>query len=304
MEVNHEKGNTVRAELEQTKARMMEQRELFRQRGRMLREQRLQGAEKIAEKKEDCRQEASNVASNIRAQREELRMRREQYNQRWKTHGRDLAQRQDKLQEKIRADTKERELERKLEADVLDAELDKLNKLVDDQILRENRARVARVRAETGTLPRLSKQAFINDRWDRADRTREELLKARERRRMNEEQYLRTAFATKEEVNRHQDAAAKKKRDDLKKLAAQIRIEEKEQEELVAATKKAVLDDKRMVHEIVEVNKLVPEDEIMMDQVGLGNESTAAEAMGASFARFFGFRRRGGQNQSSASVSL
>jgi len=315
MEANYEKGNAVRAELEQTRLRMAEQKEMFRQRGRMLREQRLHSAEKIASKREMCKQDAAQMASDIQHQREAMRARREEMRLRWQMHGRNLGDQQARLQRKLRSDTEQLQAERKASASLLKTELKALNDQVDDQIYRENCARVARVKEEENHYPLLAKQIYANGRWDRADRCREESMQARERRRQNEEAYLAKAHEIKSDFRTIRDETARKRAAELKEQAERLRREEKEQEEAVAATRKATLDHKRDIHENVELDKLVPEVEV--EQVRHyartfpdsptadveGGES-AVEAMGASFARFFGFRKRGAPQKASSVVSL
>lgn len=204
MDLNHAKAQAVREETQQRARELREQRERFRLRGQMLREQRLAGRTTVQTTIDDCRAVAQSIGDRSRAKSEHLRQQRKEAEGRWQEHGRGLQQLDAALRQKIVTDKTADEAQRAKEAAALSTALKKLNEEMDDTIFAQNLERANRVKAETSErVIRASKQVFVNDRWNKADELRDSLSKLRARRKAQELAYVTQAMMIK--------AAAKEK---------------------------------------------------------------------------------------------
>ena len=92
LDANQQLGADVRAEKEDNQRFMKEQRERFRQRGVMLREQRRHTEAAIANSVESCRQHAAGMGDEQRTRQETLRRRRQIQDRAYEKHGRGLTE--------------------------------------------------------------------------------------------------------------------------------------------------------------------------------------------------------------------
>ena len=259
----------------------------------MLRDQRQRGSNTIASKLEERRQHAKEIGDDIREQREIFRAKREHANQGWKHHGHDLSTQQKNLKLKLQTDTQARLKAAQSNSSELKAELKALAQMTDDSVYRYKCDLAGRVKAATSQrVTRGSKQTFVNDRWDKADLLREQLMALRAQRLQQEHEYLAYAMMTKEDLRRSDREAALKQEAEMRQRAANIRREEKEMQQSIATAKQNLRDAKKAMHEQTEINKLVPEVELTDDG------ETLRESLSGAFSRFFGFRRRGGMESS------
>ena len=296
MEANREKGNAVRAEHEIYQQQLHAQREMFKERGRKLRAQRLRGELNEKTQQEACKQRNLEEGNNIRTKREVWRAKRESNDNSWKGYGRSLGEQQAMLQNKLKIDAEARRVENSASASQLKADLKTLNQSVDDSIYKQKCASAARIKYETSEeAMRRSKMSFINDRWDKADELREKMDMLREERKRNEHEYQAYASLMKVQAQQRSNAEADRQRREAEKRAMEMRTLEKEWKDTMQQARRDTLDYKRRVHESTETDKHVSEAELMDVDGTLGT-------LGAAFSRFFGFRKRGTGNTSSVTL--
>jgi hypothetical protein len=303
MEENHQKASAVRAEHSLRQQQLAEQRERFRQRGQMLRAQRTQSQELIKQTLEGCHARAHSLGDRSRAQRDRLRMQRESRAAQWQEHGRQLTAEHTQLRERLKKTQEDEVRARTEDAMQLKASLKKLNQLTDDTILLVNTERVQRVKAETGeAVLRHAKQTFLNDRWNRADELRAQMEELRRRQRANEQQYRDHAAMTKLRAQQSEDLAHKLRKEEQMREALELRAWEKRMAADYKMTKETLMHQKRQLHETMELDKLVPEQELQRavqavqasaDSADPELSSAGESGPAAMFARFFGFRKRG-----------
>jgi hypothetical protein len=286
MEANFEKGNAVRAERELTQLRMQIQKEQFKERGRMLRERRRKEAAESS--KEAYRQQTVQVGQDIRAQREALRAKREQEQYEWQEYGQDLCKQHSTLREKLRDAATLRQQENRSSAMQMSAELKALTDYrFDDTYARKREMTMSTKAATSSPVIRSAKQSFVNQRWDRADQLRDEMARFRAQRKRNDQEYLEQARAIREHCRSRNFDAHRKMEEDARARGEQIRQLEAELKAERDAAMAAEVERKRQVLKATEDSKRVTEE---MEE--------AKESLSTAFARFFGFRRRGGGQSS------
>lgn len=172
---NYQQGNVARAEREQRRRLKAEAQEKLRMRGQQLREaQKLQLAT-TASKIDATRQQAHAVGEELRAARIELRLRREQQQNGWEQHGFGLTQKystrlmtEGKREAKAAHDAKRAKEATDMRNHILAA-----NKRTDERVRKEIDDMAERVRKENDhTVTRHAKQAYVNEKWDKAVRHR------------------------------------------------------------------------------------------------------------------------------------
>lgn len=303
MEENHQKASAVRAEHNLRQQQLAEQRERFRQRGIMLRAQRAQSQELIKDTIEGCHARAHTLGERSRQQRERLRLQRESRAAQWQEHGRQLTMEHTQLRERLRKTQADEVKARTDDATQLKASLKKLNQMTDDTIMMVNTERVQRVKAETGeAVMRHAKQTFLNDRWNRADELRAQMEELRRRQRANEQQYMDHAHQTKQRAKQATDLAHKMQKEAQMQEALELRAWEKRMAAEYKASKEAETHRKRQLHETMEADKLVPDNELQRAVAAVAASAETADpelssagdtGPAAMFSRFFGFRKRG-----------
>ena len=303
MEENHQKASAVRQEHYLRQEQLREQRERFKQRGQMLRAQRTQSQEQIKQTIDGCHARAQSLGDRSRAQRDMLRQQREGQQNRWSDHGRELTEQHTQLRNRLKQTQEDDRMQRTSDASDLKASLKKLNEMTDDTILLVNTERRNRVRAETGEkIIRHAKMTFLNERWNSADELRDQLEQLRRRQRSNEQQYLDHAHMVRASAKAASDSAHRAQKEEQMREALELRAWEKRMAEEMKAAKDREINRKRALHEQMEADKLVPDEELMRavatteGPVGM-EDSTTGEGPAAMFSRFFGFRKRGSGHQ-------
>ena len=317
MEENHQRATAVRQEHVVRQEQLQEQRERFRQRGAMLRAQRLQEKDKQAI--EDHHNRNSRLGELSRAHQARLRVQREGQQQRWEEHGRQLTEQHQQLRARLRKAQEDERVTRTESATSLKKSLKKLNELTDDSILLVNTERATRVKAETGSqVTTHAKLMFLNERWNAADALREQMEALRRRQRQQEQQYLDTAHMIKASSKRASDEAYRLRKEEQMREALELRAWEKRMAAEMKAAKESEVERKRHLHETMEADKIVPEQELQKALEAVQANATAStlsldpleesstgggDGPAAMFARFFGFRKRG-SNQHLTSVAF
>lgn len=300
MDANVQQANQVRMERMQIKRQHEEQREIFRQRGVLLRQQRLQTEAAIAGSIDSCRLGKFEVGDNLRARQQTLRRKRAEQEKSWEQHGRALTEKYSTRgnQELVRTLKKEVADERMRQATTMRNFLKKAKSDVDDSIREVNRDRVERVYAETAhPVIRHSKQTTVANRWDRADDVRLHVSKWKKAREENEQAYLQRAFQIHSTTQKPDDCAkaAQKRHEERTEYArqqTQWRKDIKAQREEVAANVRA---SKRSVRDSVEYGQLIRrqhvENEVQTTILSSSPRSPRHEDDPLNrFIRFFGFK--------------
>ena len=280
-------ADEVRKERVQRLAFQQKQKEKVRQRGAMLREQRFQTEESIAEAIGELRENAQHIGNDHREQTEVLRYKRVVQDREYRSHGRALTQKYSTKdnQERVRS-LKQEVIDEKTRAAIeMKQFLKQAKKDTDDTIMEVNTDRARRVYQDTAHyVIRFSKQQIVAGRWDSADGVREHVAKWKLQKAANEEEYVERArqLAT----HRSEDAtiAAAKRHEERVAYArqqTQWRKDIKAAREIVASS---VRERNRHVHDTIEESHLISEDEVVEAAGGKENLSL--------FARFFDFRKK------------
>lgn len=165
----------MREEREQNQRFCSEQRERFRQRGVVLREQQRITQATIAANAGSCQQQAARIGDTLRAKQALLRHRRQQQEQAWQQHGHGLTEKYSTSgnQQLVRSLKEAIASEKEEVATEMRTLLKMLKKETDDGIIEVNCERVRRVYAETAhPVIRTQKQTMFTKRCDRAREVR------------------------------------------------------------------------------------------------------------------------------------
>lgn len=172
--------------------------------------------------------------------------------------------------------------------------------------LANNRARVARIRADTSDDKiRLAKAAFVNNRWDQADRLRQEVEAWKRAKKNAELQYLASAVQTNYLLKLSDEEAKRLMLEKREESAAQVRREREVLER--ARIERDVLEEERVkqAHDSMLGPKVLLTDAPLGDlPVGEGGGGGGAGGYGGGgggggvggsaielFGRLFGFRK-------------
>jgi hypothetical protein len=262
-DANYQKASAVRAESDLRKQELTAQRERFRQRGQMLRQQRAHNQQVIKSATAGCQERAHGIGGEARSQRTALRAQREGMQQQWEKHGRQLTAQHMALRARLKSSQEDNQKERFKRASELNKMLKKLNEETDKSILAKNSQSAMRVRMETSPeVVRVSKIAFLDHRWQAADELREKMERLRQRQKQQESEYLAQAHAVRDQARQKHNDEARRREEEHKQRAEQIRAWEKQLEKDAKDSRDAETERKRRLHEEMETAKLVPEEEL------------------------------------------
>lgn len=285
-----EQAKEVRKAKEQNKAFLSQQKERFRKRGVILREERFQTEEKIADAIEECRQQAHAIGDTFRKRQEKLRGQRSDFEREYVSHGRALTEKYSTRdnQERVRDLKAEICDEKTRVATEMKAQLKRLKEEVDDTIKSENTDRCRRVYQDTcHDVIRFSKHQIVANRWDRADYVRDTVSVWKAEAKAREEEYVERARRIRNEESLSKDeierAAAMRHEERLAiaRHQAEMRRQIKAERELVT---ESVLEQNRIAHDAIEESFLIPAAQVA--KAVTGGEETLRK-----LSRFFDFRR-------------
>ena len=283
------KAAEAREEREARRAFVKQQKERVRRRGVDLRAERFKTEEKIEDAIRSKREQAQIIGDTYRVQHEMLRYKRVVQDHAYVSAGRALTQKYSTRdnQETVRALKKQVCDEKTRAATEMRNALKKAKKETDDNILAVNTDRARRVYTDTAhRVIRFSKQQTVAQRWDNADRVREQVAECKQECEANKADYVERARAIKAYIaNDAIKAANATERHYEKQLYArqqtQWRKDIKAEREHVDAM---VREQNCNIHDAVEQSHLVPEDNVL--EVAGGMESFNV------FSRFFDFRKK------------
>ena len=297
IEENHYKGNTVRMEHQILQMRLNKQREAFKERGRMLRQERGRVTERANQIKDARRQVASGQADAVRKDRDRFRVIREANDQKHKAKGRSVLTQQAEQQKKMRDEAQSLRNERCTSAADVKRRSKEYEAAVNDRRFTERCRLADHVKQCAGRdVTRESKMAFINGRWDQADALRDEMESLRALRRRQEHEYLATALAKREELRAVSKEAQQQQEAEMRRQGENLRREEKEMNDRIEAAKAHERNRKKALHEAMNEGKLVPPKELEHET------EVNKDTLGAAFSFFFGFRKRASGMTSSVTL--
>ena len=297
IEENHYKGNTVRMEHQILQLRLNKQREAFKERGRMLREERGRSAERANQSRDARKQAASGTADGVRKDRDRFRVIRETNDQKHKAKGRNVLTQQADLQKKLRNDAESLQSERCTSASDLKRRSKEREAAITDRRFLERCRLADHVKQCAGRdVTRESKMAFINGRWDNADALRDQMESLRALRRRQEHEYLATALAKREELRAVSKEAQQQQEAEMRRQGENLRRQEKEMNDRIEAAKEHERNRKKALHEAMNEGKLVPPKELEHEM------EVNKDTLGAAFNFFFGFRKRASGMTSSVTL--
>lgn len=298
MDANLAQANRVRNEREANKRFVEHQKELFKRRGEMLRQERLQTEQAVLVATGRIRDSAQQIGDGKRQELTLLRERRDKIETGWEDHGRALTEKYSTRgnQEKVR----------RLKQDIADEKarvgtelrnfLKQAKKDTDDDIHRVNTERVQRVYAETAhPVVRRSKQTTVAKRWDKADNVRARVDSWKEQVAANTHAYLEHARQINDKVHRPSESALLlEERHEAKVRYAQ---EQTQWRKDIIAQREAVQErvrlENRDLHDKIDFASLIPE-QVVTKSIVTGPHFTPSgetEATLDTFTRFFGFKK-------------
>lgn len=296
MESNHVMATAGRAEHEARAVQLKEQREAFRKRGELLRQQRSQAQKAILASIESKRREALASGDAVRRQHDALREKRQANEGRHRKAGQELNVARDAQLERAKKERAEFEARRKAEADKLKAERKRQNSETEARVKAQVTASAGRVKAQQH-FDTEAKQEYFQKRLGMADDVRRHARKLKAEREGHERSYLTAASDKKERMGTASEQALARIRSSNAAKATLMKAEEREMQQRIEASKKDHKLTRRTHHNLCKSDTFTPEEKV--------KEVVGEEPLDLSekFTRFFGFRKRGsGQEMSSVTL--
>ena len=298
LESNKQHANTVRQEKLDNKQFVAEQRERFRQRGQMLRQQRAVTEAAISGVVDRHFQQAASIGDAARHRQAALRSRRHEQDVEYERQGRALTEKYSTRdnQELVRRLKAEIELEREEKATEMRNLLKKLKKETDDTIKEVNHERVRRVYAETAhPVIRIQKQTVAQKRCAMGRQTKKEVAAWKREKQRNEQRYVEWAREIVEEGYDQEEAIVESVKrmyaDRIEACRAKSGQTIAELNARARAEKARVKWENRVRHDEIDYAKLVLE-EVVGDDLRSGRgtgsprgDGAAAEAAAVAAAR-------------------
>lgn len=231
------------------------------------------------------REENYRRGESIRREREEGKVQVDHAQEAWRQHGKQLNAEFAQFEVRKRAAIEAHRRKILEETIALRTDLKSQKDAVDATNLAINRARVARVRADTSDEKiRLAKSQFIDARWDQADRLRQEVEAWKAAKKNNQLEYLATAMQTNHELKMADEEAKRLMYEKREQSAAEVRQE------------REVLAERHREREAFEDERVKQtHDSMLGPKVVLTDAPTEHGAPGGSaielFGRLFGFRK-------------
>ena len=253
-----------------------------RARGTMLRDQARLQQRKNSSVQGGLRENNYAQGRNVRGERERARQRVGEAQQAWKDHGRNLVAEVAQFEIRKRAIIEADRRKKEAETISMRNDLKEQKEVVDATNLALKRARVARVRADTADDKiRLAKTSFIDARWDKADRLRQEIGVWKQEKKNAELQYLADAVQTNHDMKQYSDEARRQMLEKREESAAEVRREREVHEEKLKEREECEEERVREAH-----------DAMLGPKVVLTADSPSGGASAIElFGRLFGFRR-------------
>lgn len=297
MDANLQQANQVRQERSEHKRFVQHQKQLFKQRGQLLRAERLQTQDSVIAASNACRQSAHQIGETARQQQMALRYKRDLQQEAWETHGRELTEKYSTRgnQEHVRQLKREIADEKARVGTELRNFLKQAKKDTDDGIHQVNTERVRRVYAETAhPVVRRSKQTVVARRWDRADDVRAGVAAWKREISANNDSYLERARQLNENSKKPSDSAALQQKRHEERVAY-ARQQTQWRKDIIAqreAVQERVRLENRDVHDKIDLASLISEKVVAHSILsGKGEVTEGSEDALATFSRFFGFKR-------------
>jgi len=269
-----------------------------------LRQQRLRSQERIQDNMEDVRESRAMIVSEKREQLEMNRLKRADKQRYWEARGRMLSKQHAEMLEKMREAEAAQQAASREECREMSEQLKLLTKATRADVARQKDELHDIVKAR-GCGDTLAKQVFANERYDRAMAVKVEEAQLRERRYANEVEYLANALAAKAAAKVSLAEAQTRRQAERAADAAEQRLYRERLKVEKESVKKAEVDRKRAIVQTVQHGKRTPAaalEEQLMSAATLGFYETEG-ALG-SVSRYFGFRKRGANQELSSQVSL
>ena len=239
------------------------------------------------------REENFRRGESIRQRRDVGKVQVGQAQEAWRQHGKQLSAEFAQFEVRKRAALEAQRRKRLEETISMRTDLKEQKETVDATNLANNRARVARIRADTcDEKIRLAKASFIDARWDQADRLRQEVEAWKAAKKNAELQYLASAVATNHLLKLSDEEAKRVMHERREESAAQVRREREELAERKMEREEFEEERVRQAHDSMLGPKVLltdaPEDEAPRGGGGGGGGGGSAIEL---FGRLFGFRK-------------
>ena len=297
MEQNIQQAEQVRGQRTEHQLFLQYQRERFKQRGIMLRGERQAAQAAITGRIDGCRAEAAYVGNVLRSRQAALRERRQEQEQEWAHHGRELTEKYSTQgnQQLVRSLKEEIATEKEAKATEMKRLLKRLKKETDDDIHEVNAERVRRVYAETAhPVIRTSKQNMYVNRLCKADGVRDDVESWKRSRAENESRYISRAHAINEDISRSKEEnsvlAEKKRRAERAAAAWANTVRRHEMRAQHAAAAAAIQEENRTLRNSIEFGRLIPAIEVANRLASSSRPRDGGEDVFVMLTRVFGFR--------------